>query len=535
MVPEAAEADSRRGSERGHRCIKGVTGEEIVADGYGGFRIRPSLTGTDVPLSGRRGRTETTERTQPQVTLAVLALGGVSYAILSSLVVPALPTMMRELHTDETGVTWLLTAYLLAASVGTAIIGRLGDMYGKERLLFWTLIILACGTLMSALANTLALQIVGRFVQGAAGGIFPLAFSIVRDEFPPEKVAGGIGLLSAILGIGGGIGIVLSGFVVEHLDYHWLFWFTFGASLAAAILTWKFVPESPVRIPGRVNWLAAGLMTIGISAVLVAVSETTNWGWGSAKTLGLAAIGFAIISLWILVETISETPLIDMTMMRIRGVWTTNAAAFLLGAGMYASLVIFPQFAQLPKSTGFGFGASVIVSGLYMFPSTFGMTLFGIYAGRICAPLRVSARDRNRARLCRPRQPDRAGGAARADRCRQRRQYGDENARRRPRRSAFRHLHRLEHRCGRTADRERLHPVLLDGDGLPGSLLRRGPTGPEGARPPHSARTRSCGNRRTSLSSGRKLPVDLSSRRGRSGRPRGRPAKTFLDIGLSQA
>jgi MFS family permease len=323
------------------------------------------------------------DRTHPNLILAVLALGGLAYAMLSSSVVPALPTMERALHTNETDITWLLTAYLLSASVGTAILGRLGDMYGKERLLLWTLVILGAGTLLAAVSSSLPVIILGRFVQGASGGIFPLAFGIVRDEFPHERVAGSIGLLSAILGVGGGVGIVLSGVIVEHLDYHWLFWIPLMATILAGVATWKFIPESPVRVPGRINWLAAALMTTGISAVLLAVSETTTWGWGSARTLGLIAVGLAVSGLWIAVEVRSENPLIDMTMMRIRGVWTTNLAAFLLGAGMYASFIVFPQFAQLPRSTGFGFGASVVVSGLYLLPSTAGMTLLGIYAGRI--------------------------------------------------------------------------------------------------------------------------------------------------------
>jgi EmrB/QacA subfamily drug resistance transporter len=329
--------------------------------------------------------TASSDRTHPNVTLAVLALGGLSYAMLSSLVIPALPTLQHDLHTDETGVTWLLTGYLLAASVGTAIIGRLGDMYGKEKLLLWTLLILAAGTLIAALTSSLAIMIGARFVQGVAGGIFPLAFGIVRDEFPREKVAGGIGLLSAILGVGGGFGIVLAGVIIEHLNYHWLFWIPLVTTLVAAFATWRLVPESPVRVPGKVNWLAAVLMTLGVSAVLLAVSQTTEWGWGGSKTIGLALIGFAFIGVWIWVEARSDSPLIDMTMMRIRGVWTTNAAAFLLGAGLYASFVIFPQFVQLPKSTGFGFGASVVVSGLYLVPATIGMALLGIWAGKISA------------------------------------------------------------------------------------------------------------------------------------------------------
>jgi EmrB/QacA subfamily drug resistance transporter len=327
----------------------------------------------------------TPDRTHPNLTLAVLALGGLAYALLSSAVVPALPTMQSDLGTSETGITWLLTGYLLAASVGTSILGRLGDMYGKERLLLWTLVILGAGTLLAALSSSLAVLIAARFIQGAGGGIFPLAYGIVRDEFPPEKVAGGIGMLSAILGIGGGLGIVLSGVIVENLDYHWLFWMPLVAIVIAALATWRFVPESPVRTPGRVNWLAAALMTVGLSALLLSISQTTVWGWVSAKTLGLAALGVIMTLLWIWVEARSSEPLIDMTMMRVRGVWTTNAAAFLLGAGLYASFIVFPQFAQLPKSTGFGFGASVVASGLYLLPATIGMTILGLNAGAISA------------------------------------------------------------------------------------------------------------------------------------------------------
>jgi EmrB/QacA subfamily drug resistance transporter len=321
------------------------------------------------------------ERSRPNVTLAVLCLGGLAYSVLSSAVVPALPTMQHDLHTSETGITWLLTGYLLAASVGTSILGRLGDMYGKEKLLLWTLCILSAGTLLGALSSSLPLLIVARAIQGVSGGIFPLAFGIVRDEFPQEKVAGSIGLMSSILGVGGGAGIVASGVIVEHLNYHWLFWFPLIASVAAAFCTWRYVPESPVRVPGKVNWLAAGLMSVGICAVLLAVSETTAWGWGGTKTIALLAFGLAVCLTWIAVEVRSREPLIDMTMMRIRGVWTTNAAAFLLGAGLYASFIVFPQFAQLDKPTGYG--ASVVVSGLYLLPSTIGMVILGSTAGTI--------------------------------------------------------------------------------------------------------------------------------------------------------
>ncbi len=323
------------------------------------------------------------ERINPNAILAVLALAGIAFAVLSSAVLPALPTIQRSLHVSETDVGWLLTGFLLSASVGTSIIGRLGDMYGKERLLLVTLGVLAVGVLLAAIAHSLILLIIARVIQGIGGGIFPLAFAIIRDEFPADRVPGSIGLLSSMLGVGGGVGVVVGALIVEHLSWHWLFWIPLALTLLAAACTWWFVPESPIRVPGRVNWIAAMLMSAGVCCSLIAIAQTTTWGWISAKTLGLLLAGLAIIAVWILFEVRSKEPLIDMAMMRIRGVWTTNLAAFLLGAGMYSSFLLYPQFAQLPKSTGFGYGASVVASGLYLLPGAAAMGLLGSAAGRV--------------------------------------------------------------------------------------------------------------------------------------------------------
>jgi EmrB/QacA subfamily drug resistance transporter len=324
-----------------------------------------------------------THDVHPNLILAVLCTAGLAYSVLSSAVIPALPTFQHTLHTSETGATWLLTAFLLSASVGTSVIGRLGDMYGKEKLLLWTLVILAIGTLLGALSNSLGLLIVARVIQGVAGGIFPLAFSIARDEFPPERVAGSIGLMSSILGVGGGLGLVLGAVISEHLGWHWLFWIPLVVTVVAAACTWRWIPESPIRAPGRVNWLAAVVMAAGMSLLLIGIAQTTSWGWGGARSLALMLGGLAAIALWVAIEVRSDQPLVDMTMMRIRGVWTTNLAAFLIGGGLYSSFIVFPQFAQLPKSTGFGFGASVLVSSLYLLPAAIGMGALGSLTGRV--------------------------------------------------------------------------------------------------------------------------------------------------------
>src|SRR2546421_3502908 len=323
------------------------------------------------------------DRVHPTLVLAVLSLAGLAYAVLASAVIPALPPFQSSLHASEPGAAWLLTGFLLSASVGTSIIGRLGDIYGKERLLLWTLIVLAVGTLLAAVAGSLALLILARVIQGVAGGIFPLAFSIARDEFPAEKVPGSIGLMSSILGVGSGFGLVLGALIVQHLGWHWLFWIPLVVTVLAAWCTWRYIPESPVRSPGRVNWLAATLMSVGICALLIGIAQTTVWGWGGTRTLALFTVGLAFCALWVAVEVRSRHPLVDMTMMRLRGVWTTNFAAFLLGAGMYSSFIVLPQFAQPPKSTGFGFGASAVVSSLYLLPAALTMGLLGTAAGRV--------------------------------------------------------------------------------------------------------------------------------------------------------
>src|SRR5947199_2172454 len=320
---------------------------------------------------------------RPRTVLAVLSLGGIAYALLQSLVVPALPQIQHSLHTSESAVGWVLTAYLLSASVATPIIGRLGDMYGKERLLMIVLLMLAFGTLTSAIASSLWLMLLGRVIQGAGGGIFPLAFSIIRDEFPNERVPGAIGLVSSLLGIGGGAGVVFAGIVTENLTYHWLFWFPLAMIVFTAYLTRRYIPESPVKTPAQINYRAAALMTVGISGVLLAITQTSTWGWGSPKTLGLLAAGAAVIAAWVREERRSREPLVDMRMMAIRGVWTTNAVAFLIGVGMYSSFVLLPELVQEPASTGYGFGASVTTAGRFLLPATIAITVVGQMAGRL--------------------------------------------------------------------------------------------------------------------------------------------------------
>ncbi len=317
------------------------------------------------------------------LTFAVLALGAGTYSVLQSLVAPALPEIQSDLHTSTTAVAWILTAYLLSASILTPIMGRLGDMFGKERWLVYSLGILAAGTLLAALATNITVMIVARIIQGAGGAIFPLAFGIIRDEFPRARVASGIALISAILGIGGGLGIVLAGPIVGALSYHWLFWIPFVLVVIATVMTVFFVPESPVKSPGSVNWLGAALLSGWLVCLLLAISQGSSWGWGDPRIVVLFAGAVLLFAWWISNERRAKEPLVDMTMMRVRGVWTVNAAAFLVGAGMYSSFILIPQFTEMPLAAGFGFHASITQAGLFLLPATVMMLIVSPLAGRM--------------------------------------------------------------------------------------------------------------------------------------------------------
>jgi EmrB/QacA subfamily drug resistance transporter len=319
---------------------------------------------------------------RPAALLAVLALAGTVFAMMQSLVIPALPRIQASLGTSADGAAWISTAYLLSASILTPVIGRLGEVAGKRRMMLASLAAFAAGTLVCAVAGNLGELVAGRAIQGAAGGIYPLAFAIIRDRLPRERVPGGIGLVSSLLGIGGGIGLVLPGPIMTRLSYQWLFWLALIVIAAALVLAARYIPaDGPAEAGARVPWRSSLLMAAGLSAVLVAVSESATWHWGNIKTLGLLALGAAVLLAWVRAEARSSNPLVDMSLMRLRRVWPANAAATLIGVGMYASFLIIPEFVQAPARLGYGFGASVTGAGLFMFPTAAAQLLLGPASG----------------------------------------------------------------------------------------------------------------------------------------------------------
>ena len=339
--------------------------------------------------SASRGRKSALNETPPQkkaaapyqLTYLVLALAITAYSLLQSLVAPVLPLLQQDLHTDRNTVTWILTAYLLAAAVATPILGRIGDVIGKKKVLTAVLIVACIGSILGALASSITVMIVARAIQGIAGGVIPLAFGIVRDELPRDKVTGAVGVISALIGVGGGLGLVLGGPIVDTLNAHWLFWIPAITIGVAAIATHLIIPESPVRTPGRVSWIAAVLLSSWLIALLVAISEAPKWGWTSSPVLGLLVLAAILAALWMKNELRSASPLIDMAMMRIPAVWTTNLAALLIGISMYSIFAFVPAFLQGTPEAGYGFNSSITESGLIVLPLSVAFLLSGIGSG----------------------------------------------------------------------------------------------------------------------------------------------------------
>jgi EmrB/QacA subfamily drug resistance transporter len=299
------------------------------------------------------------------------------------MVFPALTTFQAEFGASTAWATWVLTGFLVSAAVTTPLLGRLGDQFGKERMLLVSLGLFLAGCLGAAFAWDIWSLIGFRIVAGAGGALFPLSFAIVRDELPPEKVKVGIGLLSAVWGVGGGFGIVLSGVIIDHLSWRYLFLLGSIPVALSLALVHRFVPESPLRSPSRVDVPGALLLSGGLLALMVALTEGEDWGWASPQLLGLLVLSAVLFAGWVIVELRSRAPMVDMKMLTHRPVLLTNVATMIAGFALFSCFVLVPTFVETDSTHGYGFGATATQAGLFLLPSSVAMLFAGPLAGLI--------------------------------------------------------------------------------------------------------------------------------------------------------
>ncbi|WP_329469406.1 MFS transporter [Streptomyces sp. NBC_01723] len=320
---------------------------------------------------------------RPNAVVAVLALAGIVVSLMQTLVIPIVPELPGLLDAPASDAAWAVTATLLAAAVATPVVGRLGDMAGKRRMLLLSLVLLIAGSAICGLSDTLVPMVVGRAMQGLSAAVIPLGISIMRDELPAERLAGATALMSASLGVGGALGLPAAALIADNLDWHMLFWVSGALGAVALVLVLALVPESAVRTGGRFDVPGAIGMAAGLVCLLLAISKGADWGWSSGTTLGLFAAAVVILLVWGRWELRTPRPLVDLRTTARRQVLFTNLASIAVGFSMFAMSLVLPQLLQLPEATGYGLGRSLLTAGLVMAPSGLVMMAFAPVSAKV--------------------------------------------------------------------------------------------------------------------------------------------------------
>ncbi len=312
------------------------------------------------------------------MTLAATGTSVLSYALMQTMVVPALHVLQRQMDTTSTWSAWILSVFLLTSAASTPLLSRLGDRYGKRRMLLVVLAVYLAGTLGSAAAGSIEVLIACRAVQGVSLAALPISFGILRDALPPQRLRTGLGLVSGTIGVGAGIGLVLGGLVVDHASWRWLF--VTGAVLifVAIVLVARYVPDDrsgstePVDLPGAL------VLALALVALLLMLTEGPAWGWLSGGTFALLGATLALLALLAVVERRAAHPLIDPAVVAGRSLLAVHVAAFVFGMVSFVFYVLLPAYAETPVahalpgggSVGYGLGADVTVAGLVLLPGS---------------------------------------------------------------------------------------------------------------------------------------------------------------------
>jgi MFS family permease len=310
----------------------------------------------------------TTHQRGTRGVVPVLAFAGIVVAVMQTLLVPVIKDLPTLLSTTPSNATWVMTATLLAGAVSTPIMGRLGDLNGKRRMLLTSLAVMVVGSLICGFTDSLVVMIVGRALQGFAMGAIPLGIGLMRDELPREKLGSAMALMSSSIGVGGGLALPLAALTAQHADWHALFFGAAGLGVISMLLTVLFVPESTVKAQGTFDVLGAIGLSAGLVLFLLPITKGSDWGWTSGMTLGLFGAAALVLVLWGVMELRLKAPLVDLRTTARPAVLFTNLASIMVGVAFYAISLVLPQLLQLPTATGYGLGQSMVVAGLCVAP-----------------------------------------------------------------------------------------------------------------------------------------------------------------------
>ncbi|MFJ6825424.1 MFS transporter [Streptomyces niveus] len=321
---------------------------------------------------------------RPGGVVATLALAGTTAAIMQTLVTPLIADLPKILNTSASNATWVITTTLLVAAVCVPVVGRLGDLVGKRTMLLVCSVPLIAGSVVCALSSSVIPMIIGRGLQGMGMGMVPLGIALLRDVVPTEKLSSSIALVSASMGIGGGLGLPIAAAVAQYANWRVLFW---GSAVLATIigaLIWFLIPSVPASAKGQ-RFDAPGAISLGAGLVslLLAISKGADWGWSSGTTLGLFAAAVVLLVGWGAWELRTKDPLVDLRTTARPRVLLTNIASIFVGFAMYASMLVAPQLLQFPEATGYGLGQSILAAGLWMAPGGLMMMVVSPIGGKL--------------------------------------------------------------------------------------------------------------------------------------------------------
>lgn len=335
------------------------------------------------PVSIARSEREPAGSTRARLELWVTALGGLVVSLCGTMIVPIIPELQRDLGADAAGISWTLTAATLMSAVSVPVMGRLGDMYGKKKLLVIAVAAAAVGSFICAISATLAVLLIGRVIQGMASAAIPLGISLLSELLPPERESSGIALVSAMLGIGGALGLPLAGAIAGRTDYHVLFWITGIVAVIAVAGIVIVVPESTVKAGGRLDPVGGLLLTGALVTLLLALTQGQSWGWLSLQTVGLLILSGLLTAALIPFELRHHSPTVDVRSARQRPILLTNTASVFVGFSMFTGFVATAAYVEAPLATGYGFGSTVMVGGLVMLPGGLVMLVMSFVSARL--------------------------------------------------------------------------------------------------------------------------------------------------------
>jgi predicted MFS family arabinose efflux permease len=301
----------------------------------------------------------------------VLILTTTVVSIISSLGAPLLVTVARHFHTSISTAQWSLTVTLITGAVASPILGRLGDGRYRRETIIVSLSLVTVGGVLTAVAPSFAVLLIGRAFQGVGLGLVPLTMATARSELPREKAVAMIAILSVATGAAAGAGYAISGILAQVWGLKGAYWF--GTIVCAfALLGVVAVMPSTAQASRarRLDWIGSVLFAVPLIAVMIALAEGSDWGWGSPAVIGLLVGGVALLVVWSgqQLRASNSAPLVELRLLRHPAVLAADTCAFLLIMAMYLDLTVVTEFVQTPRTEGFGFSASVGVAGLVLIP-----------------------------------------------------------------------------------------------------------------------------------------------------------------------